>query len=383
MRFPLAPPSLPDLESACRLPCSAIVVALGLTLVAAPAGAGTNSGTPAVVQAMEVPGPGRHAPFVHAPSLAGLPSGELAVTWYEASHARGRDAAIYGVRGVPGAGRWTEPAVWADTPGLPDANPVLFRDPRDRLWLFYGTRLAGWSVAWVRARRSADDGHTWDAPRFLTRLPGYLPRATPIVLRNGAWVLPVYHEERGSRFLLSADGGETWTWSSLIASAPLNIQPAVVELGAGRLLALLRNRGMGQAWATRSADGGKTWDPPALTGIRNPDTSLALIRLRRGTLALVYNDSAAHRTALAVALSEDEGRTWPAQGLLDGCAVDAGGSASYPAAAEGPDGTIHVVYAVGERRIRYVRADPNVIREAGQPPQRCETSAAAAHGIGP
>jgi predicted neuraminidase len=346
---------------------------MGILLFAGLEAAASASRGPGVRFTTDVPGPGRTSPFVHAPSVAVLPSGEIALAWYEARHPRGRDAAILGLRGAPRAGRWSDPAVWASTPGLPDANPVLFRDPRNRLWLFYGTRLVGWAVAWVRHRRSADEGRSWDAPHTITRIPGYLPRAVPIVRADGGWVLPVYQEERGSRFLLSQDQGETWAWSSLVTSEPLNIQPTVVELAPGRLLALLRNRGLGHAWVTRSMDGGKTWEPPVPSSIRNPDASLALLRLRRGPLALVYNDSAVHRNALAIALSADGGQTWPAQVLLEGCGLDAAESPSYSAAAEGPDGTLHIVYAVGGRRIRYAAVEPEAVWTVGRPAQRCET----------
>jgi len=351
-------------------------VALTLAYLAWGAGGAGAGGGDGVDFRAEVVAPGAATPFVHAPTIAVLPSGELVVAWYGARHHRGRDAAIYGARSRDGGRRWSPPIAWADSLGLPDANPAIFRDPQDRLWLFYGTRLVGWAVAWVRYRRSDDGGHTWDSPRLLTWMPGYLPRAKPIVLADSAWLLPVYHEEWGSRFLRSADGGASWTWSDRVVSDPLNIQPAAVELAPGRLLALMRNRGaQGLAWAARSADGGRTWEAPTLTHLRNPDAGLDLVRLRGGALAVAYNDSASRRHALAVALSEDDGRSWPAQVLLEGCGV--GPTASYPAMAEGPDGALHVVYASDNQAIRYARLDPRRIAGAGRPPARCEPPAAA------
>jgi predicted neuraminidase len=322
----------------------------------------------------EVVAQGAGTPFVHAPTIAVLPSGEMLVAWYGASHMRGRDAAVYGARSSDGGRHWSAPAAWADTPGFPEANPVLFRDPQGRLWLFYSTRLVGWAVAWLRHRQSTDGGATWGPSTFLTWVPGYLPRAKPIILADASWVLPVYHEEWGSRFLRSVDQGLSWAWSKTVVSDPLNIQPAVVEVAPGRLLALMRNRGrMGRAWMATSADGGQTWDQPTLTEVRNPDAALDLVRLRDGTLALVYNDSSRNRHALAVALSPDGGRTWPTQTLLEGCAAVAEEMGSYPALAEGPDGALHVVYAYGgSRSIRYVRLDPRRIAAAGHTPGRCD-----------
>lgn len=355
-----------------------LAVALALAWLGG-VGIGSGAADGGVDFRADVVPPGARTPFVHAPTIAILASGELVAAWYGASHHRGRDAAIYGARSSDGGRHWSPPAVWADTPGLPEANPALFRDPQDRLWLFYGTRLVGWAVGWIRLRWSRDGGRTWSDSRFLTWVPGYLPRARPVVLADGAWLLPVYHEEWGSRFLRSSDEGGSWTWSDWVVSDPLNIQPAAVELAPGRLLALMRNRGpRGMAWMARSDDGGRTWDGPSLTHLRNPDAALDLIRLRGGRLALAYNDSSSRRNALAVALSEDAGRSWSTQVLLEGCGDRPGATASYPAMAEAPDGTLHVVYASSDRAIRYVRLDPDRIAAAGRPPARCEPPAAAA-----
>ncbi len=328
----------------------------------------------AVVFSTEVVAPGAATPFVHAPTIAALPSGELLVAWYGASHGRGRDAAVYGARSSDGGRHWSAPVAWADTPGLPEANPVLFRDPQGRLWLFYSTRLVGWAVAWLRYRQSTDEARTWGPPHLLTWAPGYLGRGKPIILADGSWVLPVYHEEWGSRFLRSVDQGASWGWSKLVVSDPLNIQPTVVELAPGRLLALMRNRSKGgMAWMAHSADSGRTWENPARSHVRNPDAALDLVRLRDGRLAMAYNDSSFSRHALAVALSNDGGRSWPAQVLLEGCAAPKEDTGSYPTMVEGSDGALHLVYAYGSSSsLRYVRLDPRRIATAGYTPGRCD-----------
>ncbi len=377
-RLPLSTSQHPSPPAPRRL-CTAAVrpwlAAMALLALARPAVAANHLPPDAVVFAGDAVAWGAATPFVHAPTIAVLPSGELVIAWYGASHHRGRDAAVYGSRSGDGGRRWSPPAAWADTPGFPEANPVLFRDSQDRLWLFYSTRLVGWAVAWLRYRQSTDEGRTWGASSFLTWTPGYLARGKPIILADGIWVLPVYHEEWGSRFLRSADQGLSWDWSKMVVSDPLNIQPAVVEFAPGRLLALMRNRSReGVAWMVHSPDGGRTWESPRRTQVRNPDAALDLVRLRDGTLVLAYNDSARNRHALAIALSSDGGRSWPAQILLEGCAA-AEERASYPAIVEGPDGALHVVYSYsyrGSRSIRYARLDPQRLAAAGHTPGRCE-----------
>ncbi len=62
---------------------------------------------------------------------------------------------------------------------------------------------------------------------------------------------------------------------------------------------------------------------------------------------LVYNDTDSGRHQLAVALSEDEGKTWPWKRYLD--KSDArNGSYSYPTLIQASNGTLHATYSFKE-----------------------------------
>jgi len=86
------------------------------------------------------------------------------------------------------------------------------------------------------------------------------------------------------------------------------------------------------------------------------------LKLHSGHLVLIYNDSPRLRRPLSIAMSQDEGGTWPFRRVL----ADGEETYSYPSAVQSPDGLIHVVYSLARRRIQHltlneawiVQADP-------------------------
>ena len=71
------------------------------------------------------------------------------------------------------------------------------------------------------------------------------------------------------------------------------------------------------------------------------NAAVDLIRLRNGSLMLVYNDSMSDRTPLMVAHSPDSGQTWPATARR---AIATGkDSFAYPVALQTRDGKVHLI----------------------------------------
>ena len=63
----------------------------------------------------------------HGSSIVALPNGDLIVAWFQGSGERkSDDVRIMGARLGKGEKEWSKPFLMADTPGLPDCNPVLF-----------------------------------------------------------------------------------------------------------------------------------------------------------------------------------------------------------------------------------------------------------------
>jgi len=120
---------------------------------------------------------------------------------------------------------------------------------------------------------------------------------------------------------LSDDAGATWRPGAravgFVEGDPVQ-EPGVVQpRPGGRLFMILRTL-RGHVYGAWSGDEGETWSPPeALVDLPAPAAPASVARLPGGALIAAYNhrsDGAtagwADRTALALARSEDEGRTW-------------------------------------------------------------------------
>ena len=75
---------------------------------------------------------------VHGSSIVGLPNGDMLVTWFQGSGERhADDVQIMGARLTKGSNTWSTPFLLADTPFIPDCNPVLFLNHEKKLFLVW------------------------------------------------------------------------------------------------------------------------------------------------------------------------------------------------------------------------------------------------------
>ena len=145
-----------------------------------------------------------------------------------------------------------------------------------------------------------------------------------------------------------------WKQTGAITSPRGAIQPAVVEIAPGRLIAYNR-RGGGygpttDGWLVRaeSSDGGWTWTAGRDSPFPNPNAAVDFLKLQSGNLLLVYNDTMVGRTPLVAALSTDGDRDVPASPRTS---PKARATSAYPIAVQTADGRIHVVYTSDGRRV--------------------------------
>ena len=83
-----------------------------------------KSAIPIVESMLIFPGQEKH---VHGSSMVALPNGDLLSVWFYGNGERNSDdVKLMGARLPKGAKAWSEPFLMADTPNLPDCNPVLF-----------------------------------------------------------------------------------------------------------------------------------------------------------------------------------------------------------------------------------------------------------------
>ena len=293
-------------------------------------------------------------PECYHPTLTCLPDGSLACAWATGSGPLALDTSIKISYKAVGENQWIPPVTAADEVGYPDNHPVLTQLPGGKLRLLYGTYyrekrkappgadLASWHLKY---RDSADNGHSWGGEFFLVPESDWVPGGRVINLASGDLILPAT-DTRGlvSLFLLSEDKGDYWKDLARTADSSGLIDPSVVELKTGHLVAMLRPYEKGNRkhvlWRTESNDNGRTWSEPYPTELLNPGGPTELLKLANGHLVLAYNDHELWLTPLTLALSTDGGKSWPFKRNLETGKWDI----RDPSLAQTNDGHIHVVY---------------------------------------
>lgn len=357
---------------------------------------------------------------VHSSSVVELPNGDLLACWYHGSGERSaNDVLIQGARLKQGADKWSAVFLLADTPNLPDCNPVLFLDPQKRLWLFWVVVLANrWEQSLLKYRTamdySSDGAPKWEwqeeifldpgesfaktiskafaelrpeeslwaeyalpysqmlaeaAGDLVKRSRGWMPRNHPITLPGGRILLPLYSDGFNlSLAAISDDQGKHWRASQpIVGLGP--IQPTIVRRKDGTLVAYSRDNGgpPKRVLQSLSSDQGETWSPARDTEIPNPGSSLEVIALQDGNWAMIFNDTERRRDRLSLALSDDEGKSWKWKRPLEPIGTERG-SYSYPSLIQSRDGRLHATYSYsgkGGETIKHAAFDAEWIK-AGQ-----------------
>jgi predicted neuraminidase len=146
---------------------------------------------------------------------------------------------------------------------------------------------------------------------------------------------------------ITDDWGQTWKTSTPLVGGG-NIQPSIVKRKDGSLYTLMRDNGPPpkRLHASESRDRGETWNPVTDTDIPNPGSGAEIMAMKNGHWALIYNDTETARHSLAVAISDDEGRTWKWKRHLERQpgGIDAG-QFHYPSIIQARDGSLHASYS--------------------------------------
>lgn len=307
----------------------------------------------------EIPGE-----YKHPATVTELANGDLYIAYYGGQGEYQGDTAVYGMRLPKGSDTWTKPEIIADTPNRSEGNGAIWQAPDGLVWLFYVTNYGPtWSSARIKYKISKDGGHTWSDSYILAFEEGTMCRSCPIVLNNGDYLLPVYHETGEDRertepstcsYFLRYDPQEkTWTPTNRIYSELGNLQAQPVQIDDDYLVAYIRRGGdfgprpEGVLYRSESRDGGYTWGPGEPSRFPNPNSACDFIKLQNGHLLLVYNDNnQGERMPLTVAISTDNDKTYPHQRDI---VNKPGDTAAYPVAIQTQDGLIHVIYTSKER----------------------------------
>ncbi|QQR38307.1 sialidase family protein [Devosia rhizoryzae] len=343
-----------------------------------------------------------HVAQSHAAFLLTLKNGDIGCTWFAGTEEGKPDVSIYFSRLPAGASAWEPEIKISDDPDRSEQNPVLFETPAGELWLLYTAQIyGGQDTAIVRRRISRDGGLTWDPIEVLFDEPGTFIRQAMVVLSSGEWILPIFHclpvpgetwhgQNDVSAVKISTDNGLSWTEHSVPDSKGA-VHMNIVERQDGTLLGLFRSRYADNIMQSISSDKGRTWSAPSPTLLPNNNSSIQCRRLPDGTLALVFNNIAATqavrdeakdgpiwgvpRTPLSIALSMDEGRTWPHIRDIEVAPTPApdlnpdkpdrrARELSYPTVTGDHEGRINVAFTYFRKAIKFVRIRPEWVKGA-------------------
>jgi len=248
---------------------------------------------------------------------------------------------------------WAPARVVADEPGVDDRNAAVVQLPEGTFLACYNTYTKD-RVSRPMVVQSKDGGATWDRPRQIADLDART-RGAPIGLASGDLLIPIYRAPgNGSLAALSPDGGKTWKLSPVPdPKGFLGDEWVVVEVTKERIVGILRNSGAGDGtfWKTESRDGGRSWDRPVRTNVRDARaTSPAHFDLHGRTPVLTYADRRMVSVSM-VTTTDPEFRTWDLRRRLpcyqyrpDGGPIADG---SYPvSAAVGPHRRFIVDYEI-------------------------------------
>jgi len=295
-------------------------------------------------------------PSSHASTIIQLPDGDMLCAWYSGKNEGAKDVAVWASRFDRKANKWTPPYVLADTPKKPEGNPVLFAAPDGKIYLYFVTiEGLNWAMSSIKYMVSEDGGKNLGPVQVFRKKWGWMPRNHILTLASGEILFPLYDEVSWrSVFMLSKDNSKTWENAGVIETRPGNIQPAVVQLDDGSLLALMRTEGKGgKIWQSFSKDKGMTWSKAERTALPNPNAGIDMIRLKTGELALAFNNSGEKRHPLSIAVSKDNGKSWPI--IKDIETEDS--EFSYPSLAQASDGKIWLTYTWKRKAIGYAVFD--------------------------
>lgn len=299
----------------------------------------------------------------HASTIARLDNGEFVVAWFGGTEEKNDDVGIWMSKGKPG--QWTKPVELEKLRDDPHWNPVLFNAPDGSVILYFkvGKEIPTWET-WYTV--STDNANTWSEAKEL--VPGDRGGRGPvknksIILNNGDWLAPASHEEGPWRAFVdrSSDLGMTWEAEEYV---PMDmelekgkgaIQPTLWESSPEKVHMLLRTSS-GFIGRSDSEDNGKTWSEMYDTGLPNPNSGIDLVKLPGGELVLAYNPDDKNwgdRAPLTLAVSEDNGKTWPYKIDIETGVPD--DEFSYPSMISWGD-TIALVYTWQREKVAFYQA---------------------------
>ncbi len=221
-------------------------------------------------------------------------------------------------------------------------------------------------------------GATWSNSEPFYTVPGAFDRnhIIPTLDKRGL-IFPCYNSSPIvdiSYMLRSSSPTSGWTRIEIKQSDNL-IQPAIIRLNnSPELRAFFRDQTAEWIYYADSNDDGLTWTTPKPTSLPNNAAGIDTYKLKSGAVIMAFNnhnDARRPRSPLTVALSYDNGMTWPYHRdvqIHDDDNATHIGEYSYPSLLQSfwsgsDDNDIHLVYTYDRFTIKYIRFNENWVKQ--------------------
>lgn len=337
----------------------------------------------------------------HAPQLAWINPRTLGLTWMAGDAEGSAGMSIYFASLRHGAKRWSRPRRLSQDNQRSEQNPLLF-SAGGHLHLIHTAQICRdstthenvsgpYSMQWtamlrLQTQRSSRLG--WNRAVDLIREPAFC-RNPPYQRADGYFLLPIYRSlKEGTCFgadhsqvlLLEPDGHTICGDPIDVPKSKGRVHGSIVPSRDGKqLLQFFRSRLADRIYVSKGSLDGLCWTEPVATSLPNNNSSIQARRLHSGRLCIIFNRCSIEsapvdnerwgdsqwpkaRAPMSVALSEDDGLTWPwvkdidsGSGYCSAANNDKNVQLAYPTIVEDGPGALHIAYSWWDRlAIRYL-----------------------------
>ncbi len=338
----------------------------------------------------------------HAPQLCWTDDKTLVCVWMAGGQEGTSGMSIYGASLTEGKTAWSRPKLISQNTNSSEQNPLLFkggdgrlhlihtaqtaRDPSDKSWQSSSVPFSMQWTAQLHHQSTERWGARWTKSELLMSENAFC-RNPPIELNNGNYLLPIYRslvsggafgDDHSQVIQLNSHAVKSSSFVD-IPDSKGRVHGSIVPSADGlSLLQFFRSRRADKVYRSTGTLDGENWTTPISVDLPNNNSSIQCLRLRNGLLAIVFNrfglpkqpDSEEWGSAqwpmtrwpLSVAISEDDGLSWPwirdidySQGYAGQANWQRNGQLAYPSIVEGDPGDLHIAYSWGARAaIKYV-----------------------------
>lgn len=320
---------------------------------------------------------------VHSAALIPLVDTGMRAFWYGGKREGAKDVSIYTAELDLTTNEWRNERVLVERLDMAKqlgiylrkiGNPVVMRDQKDQIWLFFVTvSVGGWAGSTINFITSHDEGASWSEPVRLVTSPllnlSTLVKGEPFLYEDGSIGLPVYHEMIGKfgELLHLSPKGEVQDKVRL-SFGRNSLQPIVLPSSARNARVYMRNATDAPdstLFETSTTDGGHTWTSSVRGQLPNPNAAITGVRLENGSLLLVINNQHDKRNTLSLMYSGNDGLSWRKLYAFEQeeNTPDFEHQFAYPVIRQSVDGDFHVLYTWNKEQIKHVRFNQEWLHE--------------------